>query len=239
MMNKTTRLTTYAILLSLSAVSVQARAPGAPGAPADTLGRFPKIEGTNLEGRRFVLPGDFEGSLNVVMVAFKREQQRDVDTWLPFLKTVAAARPDVRVYEIPTLGRRYRIMRSFIDGGMRSGIPDKAVREATITLYIDKTPFRDALKIGTEDRIQVFLIDRQGRVHWHAEGPLDAKAGSSLEARLAMSTSVEPPALSLSSSSCSPSPSWSSVLLLAGGPRPRSAPQLCLRTSKFTTLAWL
>lgn len=178
------RLTAFAMLLSFVGMSADARAQGALDAPADTLGRFPKIEGTNLEGRRFVLPGDFEGTLNVVMVAFKREQQRDVDTWLPFLKTLAGSRRDLRVYEIPTLGRRYRVMRSFIDGGMRSGIPDKAVREATITLYIDKSPFRDALKIATEDRIHILLVDRQGVVHWHAEGPFDATTGARLEARI-------------------------------------------------------
>lgn len=183
-MNTSIRLAACAILLSLAGMNDQARAQGALDAPADTLGRFPKIEGTNLEGRRFVLPGDFEGALNVVIVAFERGQQRDVDTWLPFLKTLAGTRPDLRVYEIPTLGRRYRLMRSVIDGGMRSGIPDKAVREATITLYIDKSPFRDALKIATEDRIHVLLVDRQGVVHWHAEGPFDAGTAVRLEAKI-------------------------------------------------------
>jgi hypothetical protein len=155
-----------------------------PSPAAENLGRFPRVEGTNLEGERFVLPVDFKGELNVVLVAFKREQQSDVDSWMPALKTIAGTRSDVRIYEIPTLGRRYRLMRSFIDRGMRSGIPDRAVRAATVTLYIDKSPFRKALKLADEDRIYVLLVDREGGVHWRADGRFDEKSGAELKHRL-------------------------------------------------------
>lgn len=150
----------------------------------DSVARFPRVEGSNLEGEHFVLPADFKGELNVVLIAFQREQQRDVDSWLPFLKTVTDSRNNVRIYEVPTLGRRYKLMRSFIDGGMRRGIPDKAVREATVTLYIDKTPFRRALQLADEDRIYVVLVDREGRVHWRADGPFTEESGATLMRRI-------------------------------------------------------
>jgi hypothetical protein len=150
---------------------------------ADTLGRFPSVEGSNLEGRQFALPAGFEGELNVVLVAFQREQQADVDSWMPFLTTLRESRPGLKVYELPTLGRRYRMMRPFIDGGMRRGIPDRAVRESTITLYIDKSPFREALQLGDEDRIYVLLVDRQGRVRWRAQGRFDERAAAELARR--------------------------------------------------------
>lgn len=149
----------------------------------DTLGRFPNVEGSNLEGEHFTLPTDFRGELNVVLVAFQRDQQSDVNSWMAFLKTLGVKHPELRVYELPTLGRRYRMMRPFIDGGMRRGIPDRAVREATITLYIDKSPFREALKLGDEDRIYVLLVDREGRVLWRAEGLFTERAGAELARR--------------------------------------------------------
>ena len=154
-------------------------------ASVDSLGVFPRVTGSNLEGRRFALPSALEGTLNIVVVAFKREQQADVDTWMPFLGSAAAAHPGLRVYEIPTLARGYRMMQSFIDGGMRRGIPDPAVRAATITLYIDKTPFKRALRISNEERIHVLLVDRDGRVHWRAEGAFDPARGAELAQRLA------------------------------------------------------
>jgi hypothetical protein len=150
----------------------------------DSLGRFPSVEGSSLEGEHFTLPADFKGGLNVVLVAFRREQQDDVDSWTPFLKTVVGSRPGVRVYELPTLGRRYRLMRPFIDGGMRRGIPDAAVRATTITLYIDKDPFRESLRLPEEDRIYVLLVDRQGKVYWRAEGRFEARSGAELVRRV-------------------------------------------------------
>jgi hypothetical protein len=47
---------------------------------------------------------------------------------------------------------------------MRSGIPDRSTREATITVYINKTPFKSALGITSESQIHVLLLDGEGRV---------------------------------------------------------------------------
>jgi hypothetical protein len=152
--------------------------------PADSTVRFPRVEGKNLEGRRFTLPADFAGERNVVLVAFRRGQQADVDTWLPFLKETAAGRPDIRVYELPTLNRTYSLMRGFIDGGMKRGIPELATREATITLYIHKAPFRKALGITTEAHITTFLVAKDGRVLWRADGPMTPVAAASLQGAL-------------------------------------------------------
>ncbi|HSD00654.1 MAG TPA: hypothetical protein VLI21_17255, partial [Casimicrobiaceae bacterium] len=117
---------------------------------------------------------------------FRREQQADVDTWVPFLREheQLAAR-GVRVYELPTLSRSYRLMRGFIDGGMARGIPDKATRESTITLYIDKERFRRALGIEGEDRISTMLVARDGRVLWHATGAFIEPNGEALAQLLA------------------------------------------------------
>ena len=157
----------------------------------DSVRQFPRVEGSNLEGRRFTLPTDFEGDYNVVIVAFRREQQDDVDTWLPFLREVAAPGRNVRVYELPTLNKTYRFMRGIIDGGMSRGIPERATREATITLYIDKSPFKKALAIATEDRISTSLVSRDGRIVWRTDGRFTDAAAAGLAATL---DSLAPPA---------------------------------------------
>ena len=147
--------------------------------PDSTL-RFPNVEGSNLEGRHFRLPNDLEGDLNIVLVAFRREQQEDVDTWTPFLTSVTAAHAGVKAYELPTLSRSYRLVRRFIDGGMARGIKAKATREATITLYIDKGPFKTALGIATEDLIVTLLVARDGRVLWRGDGRHSEGAAANL-----------------------------------------------------------
>lgn len=146
----------------------------------DSITRFSRIEGTNLEGRRFVMPNDFTGDVNVILIAFKREQQKDVDTWTPFLNRLSAERADVRVYELPVINRHYRIMRRIIDGGMARGIADQATRAATITLYIDKDPFKAALDITTENIIVVLFVTRDGRILARVDGAYSAAAAEPL-----------------------------------------------------------
>ena len=154
------------------------------GTLVDSVRQFPRVEGSNLEGKRFALPTDFEAAYNVVLIAFRREQQADVDSWLPFLREQNMAARGVRVYELPTLNRSYRWMRGFIDGGMARGIPDKATREATITLYIDKTPFKNSLAILNEERIVTLIVERGGRVLWRTDGKFSSASGADLAATL-------------------------------------------------------
>jgi hypothetical protein len=46
---------------------------------------------------------------------------------------------------------------------MRAGIPDRAARERTITLYTDVRAFRDALALPDE-RVVALLLDAGGEV---------------------------------------------------------------------------
>ncbi len=146
--------------------------------------RFPVVMSANLEGRTFTLPRDFEGELNVVFVAFERQQQRDVDSWVPFVKSLLARTPDAEYYEIPTIKRMVAPMRWMINRGMRGGIDDLGARERTITLYLDKEPFKRTLGIATEQEIHVLVVDRAGRVRWRTAGAFSEDKGQGLASAL-------------------------------------------------------
>ena len=131
---------------------------------------FPRVWGANLERRPFTLPDDLEGARNLVMIAFKREQQFEIDTWIPLARHLAQDHPDFRYYELPTISRNVPLARWWLDGAMRAGIPDVVARQATITLYVDKAAFREALHLPSEGTIYALLVERSGRVLWRAEG---------------------------------------------------------------------
>lgn len=141
---------------------------------------FPRVKGENLNRRRFVLPDEFEGTLNLVFIAFHQWHQPDVDSWMPFAKQLAAQYPSLRYYELPTIRRMNPLFQSWIDGGMRAGIPNVQTRDATITLYIDKEPFREALAIDHEDEIAIFLVDSSGTIHWRTGGRYTPQKANSL-----------------------------------------------------------
>ena len=144
--------------------------------------QFPAVTGSNLQRKKLALPQDFQGELNLVLIAFQQWQQTRVDTWLPFARQLEEAHPGVRYYELPTIQRLNVLARTFINEGMRAGIPDPVARERTITLYLDKNVFREALQLHGEDDIYVMLVNRQGRVLWRGEGAFTPEKGESLGA---------------------------------------------------------
>ena len=146
--------------------------------------QFPKVSGSNLEGRRYRLPGDLEGELNLLFIPFQRWHQDWVDTWVPYARELQAEIKGLRYYELPTLPRMNPFYRMSLDLGMKMGIPDRAAREATITLYLDKDAYRQALQIPSEDTIVILLVDRMGTILWRTEGPFDETKAADLRASL-------------------------------------------------------
>jgi hypothetical protein len=142
---------------------------------------FPKVTGQNLEFENFTLPYNLEGELNLVIIPFRRWHQNLVDEWSFYLNTLEKKYSYFRYYEVPTMNRGFKVMRFMIDGGMRSGIPDKAIRERTITIYTNKTLFKKKLKIHSEDTIYLYLMDKKGKILWQVEGKFDNNKLQTLE----------------------------------------------------------
>jgi hypothetical protein len=143
---------------------------------------FPQVTGSNLERRRFSLPGDLEGDFNLLFLAFWQRHQSLVDSWIPLANRLQEQRKDLVAYELPVIQSRSRLSQWFIDGGMRAGIPDRRIREHTITLYLDKAPFLDALDISDDRTIQILVVDRLGRVVWRTTGGWDEEREEDLVA---------------------------------------------------------
>ncbi len=175
-------LTIASLLATLIASSKEGL--GAPAPEISPGAHFPSVKASNLEKRDVNLPADFEGDRNLLLVAFEREQQKDVDTWLRKMKRFEELDPGFHYYELPTIQRPNALTRWFIDTGMRRGIPDRKARERTITLYLDRKPFCDALLITDQKKIYAFLVNREGRVLWRSEGVFDEIKGASLRSAL-------------------------------------------------------
>ena len=135
--------------------------------------RFPSIEGKALTGEKFLAPEDFNKVYNLLLVAFQRKQQKDLDTWIARLERVEDASEGFAFYEFPILPEMNVMARWFIYQGMRGGITSDRARARTVTFHLDKEEFRKNLGIETEDIIQVFLVDSTGVVIWQESGMKD------------------------------------------------------------------
>ncbi|MBK7048381.1 MAG: hypothetical protein IPH48_18150 [bacterium] len=155
-------------------------------------GTFPVIAAETLRGRSVRLPEQLKGERNLLIVAYEREQQADIDTWLAVLDTLAPQLPDFAYYELPTIGTNYKWMRAVIDGGMKQGIPDRAQRDRTITLYLDVDWFRGQLGTADNDGIAALLVDRQGNIAARWYGRYAAAYGDELRAAVAPAPATQP-----------------------------------------------
>jgi hypothetical protein len=152
--------------------------------------QLPIVGGKNLSRQRMSFPTDFAGQLNLVFIAFQRWQQAQVDSWVPLAENLSQELDGFAYYEFPTIQPMNILSRTFINEGMRAGIRDRATRERTVTLYLNKDRFRGALDIPHEDEIWVMLFDRQGQVLWRARGAFSPEKEKAL--RAAVSAARQP-----------------------------------------------
>jgi hypothetical protein len=130
---------------------------------------FPRVTGSNLNGKTVELPKELKGKLNIVVIAFIRGQGAQIAEWVPSLNDLVKSNSDLAWYELPTLSATYLPSRPSIDGGMRAAILENDSRERTITLYLGKKEFMQSLNIPHEDTIYILLINKSGQVIWRAE----------------------------------------------------------------------
>ena len=154
--------------------------------------QFPTVTARNLLRRQVTLPADFEGEVNVLLIAFQQWQQSLVDTWLPFVEQLEQSQQGVCYYELPVIQRMNAVARTFINEGMRAGIPNPLARERTITLYLDKVLFRQTLDLPHEDDIYVMAVNRQGQIIWRSAGAFTSEKGQALAHALQEANSCGP-----------------------------------------------
>jgi hypothetical protein len=142
--------------------------------------KFPDVSGSNLLRQKVTLPGDFQGELNLVFIAFQQWHQAWINSWLPCARQLEDSYPGLKYFETPVIHKMSILSKTFINEGMRAGIPNQDSREKTITLYLDKTSFRQSLGIPHEETIWVYLLDCQGNVVWRVDGPFSTEKAESL-----------------------------------------------------------
>ncbi len=138
--------------------------------------RFPSLEVRSLTGTSWIIPRDLPVPRTLVICAFKQWHQALVDEWIGWATTKAGVAPSplglaadasTLVIEVPVLGRQYRPVRGFIDGGMRAGIRVPEVLARTFTAYTDVAAFCHAAGITTTDTVAVFVVRPDGEVLAH------------------------------------------------------------------------
>lgn len=131
---------------------------------------FPEVQGHNIDGDPYSLPHDFGAEYNLILMAFVRAHQNNVNTWLSPMREYEAQLNNFKVYEVPTLGEFNWMRRKRLDMTMSAGISDPVARATTITLYTDLDAMQQALGYPDYEQIRVYLVDRDGEIYWESAG---------------------------------------------------------------------
>ena len=145
---------------------------------------FPRLRARNLEGLEVELPEGFTGERTVVAIAFRRDHQRLVDSWVPWFEQRVAVDPGLRFYELPTIGRIWAPVRNFIDGGMAAAIRKPVILQRTLTIYGDVNRVARPLEIEDRSTIALFLVEASGRVRWQGAGAFETSTAEDLDRAL-------------------------------------------------------
>jgi len=131
---------------------------------------FPFLQATSLARTPVRLPDDAQGQVTLILIAFQRQAQGMVDSWLNPYTTKFGDTPGFTFYEIPMIkGKWWRLFSASIDGGMRMGIPEKK-HEHVVTYYGNISHYLSVLKIQDLSVAYAFLLDKQGYIIWQGKG---------------------------------------------------------------------
>lgn len=122
---------------------------------------FPSITGTSLEKEELSIPAMFTEELTLLLVGYKQDAQFDIDRWLIGLDMTKTVLP---VYELPAIqGMFPRMFSTFIDNGMRSGIP-KPLWKGVITIYKDGDKVQQFTGNVNPNNARVILLNQAGEI---------------------------------------------------------------------------
>jgi len=143
--------------------------------------RFPSVAGVALSGEHVRFPEDTLGAPALLLCAYRRGTQSDVDRWAAF---AARELPQLVVYELPIIPALvWRPLQGMIDGGMRGGVP-RAQWSRVVTLYEEGAKARAFIGDGGGNRAQVLLLDVTGTVAFHDAGGFSERGARRLAAAL-------------------------------------------------------
>lgn len=142
--------------------------------------RFPSVAGIALSGERVRFPEDTLGAPALLLCAYRRDTQADIDRWAAF---AGRELPQLAALELPIIPALiWRPLQGWIDGGMRGGVP-RAQWSHVVTLYEEGAKARAF--IGGGDRAQMVLLDVAGMVAFYDAGGFRENGARRLAAALA------------------------------------------------------
>ena len=148
---------------------------------------FPEVRAADLDGTELTLPADLPAPVVLIIVSFQDELDPLADQWARLGHQIETHFPDrFAVIETPVVGRGMKLFGDLATLGIRGQVEDDQERARTVPIYVDRKPFRKALKLSKTGDVYPFLVERDsGRILWGGRGEIDMDEVQSLEEEVA------------------------------------------------------
>ena len=122
---------------------------------------FPSVVGESLEKKSVIIPEDFKGTPVILLVGYLQKSQFDIDRWILGILQLESK---TKIVEVPTIaGMMPEMVQSFINNGMRRGIPESDWKNV-VTVFSDAGKIVTALGNERPMNAYVVLLDSNGAI---------------------------------------------------------------------------
>jgi hypothetical protein len=176
---------TPSLLLAFIIVSEMFAAVPAGNCQIQTAGdkKFYSLDARNLVGEKIRIPQDLKADKSCVVVAFERQQQSVIDSWIPYLLKLEKENNGFAFYEVPVIQSGYKPVRWFIDGAMANSIKTDEGKKRTITSYTNVSKFVKSMRLNKKE-ISLFIVKNDGSILAEVTGAYDEQKANKLFAAL-------------------------------------------------------
>jgi hypothetical protein len=136
---------------------------------------LPPVTAYALDRAKVTLPANFATPLNLLILSFQRDQQSQVDGWLP-----AMTAPTVQTWWLFVSPRENGLYRWWLNASLRGSLLPSQPRRYTVPLYVNKTQFLQSVQISSEQDVVLLLTDKAGHVLWRTAGPVSESKKAAL-----------------------------------------------------------
>lgn len=143
---------------------------------------FPSITAYGLDKQKVTLPSGMQGQIDLLLLSFAPEQQKDVDSWMQTAQALQHSNFQFRYYQLPISGRENFVFRWWETSSMRSDESDPEAWHWIVPLFVDQHKFLQQLNIPNQKSVVALLVNRQGQILWRASGPITSDKRASLMA---------------------------------------------------------
>jgi hypothetical protein len=160
------------VFLSLISLLVAACGSTTVSAPSNLHNTpFPRVQGRALSDKEVTIPDAYLGKPTLLLIGYVQKAQFDIDRWI-----LGALQANIKaqIVEVPTIaGMAPRMVQSFIDSGMRSGIPESDWG-TVVTVYEDASKIIKALGNERPNVARAVLLDKNGTIVWSSSSGYSA-----------------------------------------------------------------